>query len=393
MRRWVRRAVRLVPIALGLGLLGFLLVVSGVVPIKASSGHWPITAWLLDFAKKRSVATHSLGLRAPALDDPSLVMKGAAHFDVGCRPCHGGPNLRLLPRIPWRMTPFPPDLASTSREYDPEDLFYIVKHGVKFTGMPAWPVSDRDDEVWAVVAFLQVLPELGGDSYRHLARGDAAPAAENGEAETLEDLVPPEAPPLAVVESCARCHGVEGGGRGVGAFPRIDGQRPEYLYRALRAYADQRRPSGIMGPIAAGLDATAWRELADYYAARNDARARRATVAAFDGGAGEGTIHAAAPEAEIVAARERGAAIAKNGVPERAVASCEDCHGPHVERNPAYPELAGQYAEYLELQLRLFSEGRRGGSPYARLMASVAPRLSPEQMRDVALYYASLPPE
>ena len=80
----------------------------------------------------------------------------------------------------------------------------------------------------------------------------------DGDPQSLEDLMPPEAPPLAVAESCARCHGFRGGARGDGAFPRIDGQRREYLYAALEAYARHTRPSGIMGPIAAGLEPAAW---------------------------------------------------------------------------------------------------------------------------------------
>ena len=54
------------------------------------------------------------------------------------------------------------------------------------------------------------------------------------------------------------------------------------------------------------------------------------------------------------------------------------------------PRLAGQYADYILLQLELFAAGHRGGGPRAHLMDSVAPRMSREQMRDVAAYYASL---
>ena len=93
------------------------------------------------------------------------------------------------------------------------------------------------------------------------------------------------------------------------------------------------------------------------------------------------------------AAVERGAAIAAQGVPAQKVPACQECHGPvGPPRNRAYPQLAGQYAVYLELQLRLFKSGRRGGSPYAHLMQKVAPRLSDGQIEDVALYYASLAP-
>ena len=372
---------RLVAAGAVLVLLGFLLAASGIVPVKASSGHWPPTEWLLQFAKRRSIATWSLPIEAPRLDDPALVVKGASQFDVGCRPCHGSPGL-YQPRIAWRMLPHPPDLSVIARKFSAEELFFIVKHGLKLTGMPAWPVSSRDDEVWSMVAFLRVLPELDIESYRLLSRGETALTIEDGDPQALEDLVPPSAPPLAVAESCARCHGFRGGARGDGAFPRIDGQRRDYLYRALEAYADRSRPSGNMGPIAAGLEPSAWVELADYYTARSDhsgGEARRAAA-----------IANAAPTA---AAREHGASIAARGVPERKVPACQECHGPEgPPRNPAYPILAGQYAEYLELQLRLFRAGGRGGSSYAHLMQKVAPRLTDEQIEAVALYYASLDP-
>ena len=95
--------------------------------------------------------------------------------------------------------------------------------------------------------------------------------------------------------------------------------------------------------------------------------------------------------AAVAAADDAGARIAREGIPEQNVPSCSDCHGPGGEpRNPAYPRLAGQYEEYLVLQLELFAGGRRGGSRYAHIMQQVAPRLKPEQMREVARYYASL---
>ncbi|MFN2427243.1 MAG: cytochrome c, partial [Candidatus Binatia bacterium] len=90
----------------------------------------------------------------------------------------------------------------------------------------------------------------------------------------------------------------------------------------------------------------------------------------------------------------RGERIAREGVRKDRIPSCTHCHGPsNHRRNPAYPKLAGQFAEYLELQLELFKKGTRGGSEYAPLMDHVAPRLDHTWMRDVAAYYESLPPE
>ena len=128
-----------------------------------------------------------------------------------------------------------------------------------------------------------------------------------------------------------------------------------------------------MEPIAAGLSREEMRELALYYGSLQEPAP-------------------SPPHQDSALAIERGKAIAQRGIPSQRVPSCADCHGPGAtRRNPVYPVLAGQYADYLVLQLELFKKEQRGGSAYAHLMRPVAARLTPEQMRDVALYYASLP--
>jgi cytochrome c553 len=353
----------------GLAVGGGLVVASGIVPIKASSGHWPITAWLLHFAMRRSVTTHTLGLETPMLDAPRLVLQGAGHYETGCRPCHGSPEFPP-PRIPQQMTPHPPYLPPLIATWEPEELFYIVKHGVKFTGMPAWPAPQRDDEVWAMVAFLRRLPDLDAAEYQRLVHGEAAPS---GTVVSLHGLLGQEPVPHSVTASCGRCHGVDGRGRGIGAFPKLAGQLPTYLFAALQAFARGERHSGMMEPIAVNLSLEEMRELALYYSRLQEPLS-------------------SSQHQDITLALERGKAIARHGIPSQRVPSCMHCHGPGTaHRNPMYPELAGQYADYLVLQLELFKRAQRGGSAYAHLMSPVATRLTPEQMRDVALYYASLP--
>jgi cytochrome c553 len=318
---------------------------------------------------RQSVATHTIGLHAPSLDDPRLVLQGAGHYESGCRPCHGSPDL-AQPRTAQHMTPPPPDLSRRIADWGPAELFYIVKHGVKFTGMPAWPAPQRDDEVWAMVAFLRRLPDLDDAEYRRLVHGEAAPG---GTVVPLHGLLGQENVPGVVTASCGRCHGVNGRGRGLGAFPKLVGQRPTYLFAALQAFARGERHSGTMEPIAAGLSPEEMHEVALYY----------------------GSLQEPLPLSQhqnTTLAIERGKAIASRGIPSQRVPSCIHCHGPGTSRsNPVYPELAGQYADYLVLQLELFKRAHRGGSAYAHLMSPVATRLTPEQMRDVALYYASLP--
>jgi cytochrome c553 len=345
---------------------GGLILVSGVVPIEASSGHWRITDWLLHFAMRRSVATHSLGIDAPALDDPALVLVGATHYEMACSPCHGRPGLEH-PRVARGMTPAPPYLGPRIADWTPEQLFYVVKHGVKFTGMPAWPALHRDDEVWAVVAFLLQLPRLDADAYRDVALGHET---ERSAAATASSMS--EAARSTLLDSCFRCHGADGLGRGA-AFPKLAGQRASYLQNSLEAYARGARHSGIMEPIAIGLDPEVMRELSEHYGSlpRAPSVARSTDDAAI----------------------ARGEEIARRGIRAQRVPACVHCHGPNPRRmNPAYPLHAGQHAGYLARQLELFKRGQRGGSPYARVMQPIAGRLRSEQIRDVALYYESLGP-
>ena len=348
------------------GLLGLVVLVSGVVPIGASGGHWAVTRWFLDFAKDRSVSTHSYGVVAPSLDDPDLILKGALHYDIGCRPCHGRPGMKY-PRIAQSMTPKAPYLPPGLSEWDSAELFHIVKHGIKFTGMPAWPAQQRDDEVWAVVAFLWKLPELDEAEYRRLVdSGDFQSAP-------IETMGLPPAAAVTLTESCARCHGGDGIARGDGAFPNLAGQRREYLENSLHAYIRGDRHSGIMQPIAAGLDADVIRELANYYSSLAPPPQR------------------AGGDPEKI---QRGSEIARFGIPSERVPACMECHDPAGRQaRSAYPSLTGQPADYLVEQLELFQKRKRGGTRYAHLMHHVVDRLDAAEMRAVALYFESLPPE
>ena len=428
MKRWALRIAAVLTVA---ALGGFLFAASGIMSIKASSGHWAITAWLLNFAMRRSVITHSLAVESPPLDDHGLVLKGAGHYEIGCRPCHGSPDLTQQPRIAQWMTPHPPNLSQEVPKWDANELFYIVKHGVKFTGMPAWPAQKRDDEVWAMVAFLRKLPALTGDDYKRLVRGGQSQA--DGAA-PMQDLNGAQQVPPAVTESCGRCHGVDGSGRGAGAFPKLAGQKPEYFIASMQAYALGRRSSGMMEPIAVALSRQATAELARYYAtmtnktvadrsppadrriddpdqkfmlssirtaktenqklteaAKSEPSKTDVKTSVTQPFSFESKPKSESENSKSSSAIERGREIALHGIPRQRVPACAECHGPaETRRNPHYPILAGQYADYLVLQLTLFKKQARGGTAYAHLMRPVAAGLTPEQMRDVALFYASL---
>ncbi len=347
--------------------LGAVIVITGVVSIKASSGHWAPTRWFLNFAKHRSVALYSSGIKAPNdLNDPDRILLGAGAYQTNCAFCHGSPGERA-PVVAKAMTPTPPYLASHVAEYSDAELFQIVNHGIKLTGMPAWPARHRDEEVWAVVAFLRTLPGLDSAAYHDLVWGGALEDADSAATNSDAGVRP------QVWADCFRCHGSDGSGRGDDAFPRLSSQSQGYLSNALKAYASGERPSGVMGPVAAGLDQAQINALARYFARQSGATKAPATA-----------------DADSIS---RGEKIATQGDPRRMIASCVDCHDPDgVERKDAYPILYGQPASYLRQQLELFKSGHRGGSEFAHLMDPITRRLTPAQIADVAAYFAHQPP-
>lgn len=146
------------------------------------------------------------------------------------------------------------------RQWQPNDLFWIVRNGFKYTGHAHWVAIEREDEIWAVVAFLTQIQKLDAKAYRDLALGNVHLSQTSGaELATLESV------PRAS-SACARCHGDEGQWPLSNVVPILHGQPAVYLLASLKAYAEGKRRSGIMQPLAADLAPEDMRELADYYA-------------------------------------------------------------------------------------------------------------------------------
>ncbi len=358
------RIVRLTLYAVaGLALLGLLFVWSGVYSVAASRGHWAVMEWFLTFAMRNSVKTHAYGIEVPPLDNADLVTLGAGHFHSGCAFCHGAPDVRIGP-IAQSMLPPPPDLATQMRPWRDRELFWIIKNGIKYTGMPAWAAQQRDDEVWALVAFLRRLPTLDATSYRALALGGLRIPPQSGRALATTEST------SAATGACARCHGAERDGPDSGLVPILHGQPLEFLTTALEAYANRRRASGIMQPVAGDLARDEMDRVAGYYA---------------------GLLPPPRPLDVLPAATaaiSRGRALAEQGNPAARVPACIGCHAAQALRT--YPRLAGQNTAYMANRLRLWKGGRAPGTDGEAIMAPIARALTDGQIDDISAYFASL---
>ncbi len=345
---------RVVATLVGLALAGLLFAWSGLFNTSASSGHWAISNWFLHWTMRNSVRTHTLleAPRNPIATDGQLV-SAAGHFAAACATCHGAPGQRPSP-VMQRATPHAPDLTTgeTKEKWTDAELFYILKHGVKFTGMPAWGAEGRDDEVRRMVAFVRRLPGMTAAQYRALS-GEATGAGTT-DARALGG---------AVLAGCVACHGSDGRGRGQPDIPILGGQNPRYLEAALAAYADVRRHSAVMANAAATLTAQERRALAAHFAAMPGLGADLSSLGS-------------------AAARR----IVELGLPARQLPACASCHG----QGKAQPVLAGQRAAYIAQRLRNWraEEGEIDARLPQDAMAVIARRIPEEMVDPLALYLA-----
>jgi cytochrome c553 len=263
------------------------------------------------------------------------------------------------------MTPVPPGLYDVYRDFTPNQLFWIVRNGIKMTAMPAWPALRRDDEVWDMVAFLEHLPAYKTADYAALSGATSATF--------LAGPLPTAAVHAGSIApaDCARCHGADGNGR-EGAYPHLAGLSRTYIEQSLLAFRNGSRPSGFMQPVAAALSDSDIEQAATFFSQQP----RRADK----------------PATADPALLKDGQTLVEGGAGVDKGAACFSCHTPDPDkRSAAIPQLTGQPADYLMTQLRLFRGGVRSGTPAAKAMAKVAHNLTDHQIEAVSAYLASLP--
>lgn len=139
---------------------------SGIYNPGADSPHWNITYTLMETTRDRSVEQRASRLTLPAnLDDPQQILKGAGQYAEMCISCHLAPGMADSELRPG-LYPKPPNLSKVS--VDPREAFWVTKHGLKMSAMPAWGLSHDDATIWSMVAFLQKLPGMTPAQYEDI---------------------------------------------------------------------------------------------------------------------------------------------------------------------------------------------------------------------------------
>ncbi len=147
-------------------------IYSGVYPVAANEPHLKITYWALETLRERSIARAASDISVPDLSDPEMLLAGGADYNEMCVGCHLKPGLSQTD-MTLGLYPRPPDLTRPPETHDHahpmgghnrddarKRQFWIIKNGIKASGMPAWGETHSDERIWAMVAFLEELPQM-----------------------------------------------------------------------------------------------------------------------------------------------------------------------------------------------------------------------------------------
>jgi mono/diheme cytochrome c family protein len=162
-----------------IGILAILAVIvaavfffGGFYSVAANEPDPGAVSWALEKIRDASIG-RSAHFAAPAnLDDAGTVQAGARAFSQrGCAICHGAPGVKSQDFYKG-MNPGPPDLKDVVGDSEPAELFWVIKNGIKMTGMPSFGAIGMDDkEIWSVVAFIRKLPTVSEADFKTWTAG------------------------------------------------------------------------------------------------------------------------------------------------------------------------------------------------------------------------------
>jgi mono/diheme cytochrome c family protein len=141
---------------------------SGVYQVGADVPHWSITRYAIGMVREHAIDRRVADIKPPALDDPAMIKLGAQHYAEMCAGCHLAPGMGHSD-LRDDLYPKPPNLTRFAPE--PAEAFWVIKHGLKMTAMPAWGQTHNDQTLWAIVAYLQKQPRMSAAEFQTLTVG------------------------------------------------------------------------------------------------------------------------------------------------------------------------------------------------------------------------------
>jgi len=120
--------------------------------------------WVLEATRENSIESRAASIVVPPTKGKKQIDSGFRSYREMCAMCHTPPGGTDSP-ITKGMNPVPPDLAKSAKHMSAAELFWATKNGIRMTGMPAWGVTHKDNELWDIIAFVEKLPEMSKSDY------------------------------------------------------------------------------------------------------------------------------------------------------------------------------------------------------------------------------------
>jgi len=141
----------------------------GIMNVAASNPDNPIVATVLHYTSDRSVEVRYAENTAPAgLDKPEVIKAGAVLYAANCAVCHSAPGMERT-AVSKGMNPQPPQgFFRATRHPKITEQFWYIKNGVKMSGMPSFAATHKDDDLWALAAFITKAPGMSAADYAAL---------------------------------------------------------------------------------------------------------------------------------------------------------------------------------------------------------------------------------
>ena len=157
---------------------GALFIGSGYYDIGADDHHTKAVLFLIQQLRDRSIEVRARNIDVRYVVDPARVAAGARRYAELCAGCHLAPGVTQSEIRPG-LYPHPPNLAQEEME-PAQRAFWIVKHGIKMSAMPAWGKTLDDAQIWDIVTFVRKLPEMSPETYQQLSSRQLSPGPGQG---------------------------------------------------------------------------------------------------------------------------------------------------------------------------------------------------------------------
>lgn len=162
----------------------------GIYNIAATEKHWGVTTQALELVRERSVYARSKGIEPPLLESPQRIAKGAVNYAAMCAQCHLAPGMEAT-ELNLGLYPTPPPFFESEHiQHQPSANFWVIKNGIKLTGMPAWGAFHSDSQIWDLVAFIRKLPGMSKEEYAKLANAAEHSHEDTGHTQSNTGLHP-----------------------------------------------------------------------------------------------------------------------------------------------------------------------------------------------------------